>query len=177
MSSITPNPNPAAGTEQPAMLSPEEVVRQLRSLRQHIPMPTPTPAPASLRRRLAHVRPDFVQAAVNAVGSSEVAQQALGRSDEDLRLEIDAAARWTAVTDELRGLLQAIEVANALRRQRIGLAALQTYQFCVQLARDDSHARLRTHIAEMKRLKPFGRRRRKPVDPEVVAEPKVEVRL
>ena len=59
-----------------------------------------------------------------------------------------------------------------LRRQRTGLAALQTYQICRQLARDERHAaRLAPHLDEMKKLNRFGRRRgpKAPPDDAVLA--------
>lgn len=150
--------NAAAGPE--AALSPEELVLQLRAIRERIPLADPSPAPAALRRRLAHVDANFVLASINAAGASDVVQSALGRTDEELRQEMDAAARWTAVADELRTILKNVLTANTVRRQRIGLAALQTYKICEQLARDDTHAsQLSEHISEMKRLNRFGRRR------------------
>jgi hypothetical protein len=149
------------------MLSPEEVVQQLRALRARIPLPQPPAVPVSPRRRLAHVDPQFVTAAINAVGASDIVQAAIGRTDEDLRQENDAAIRWTAVTDELRSLLQEILLANTQRRQRVGLASLQAYSFCQQLARDATHAtRLAAPIGEMKRLNKFGRSRRKAPQPD-----------
>jgi cation transport regulator ChaB len=135
-------------------------------------LPDPAPAPAALRRRLSHVNADFVYAAINAAGASDVVQNALGRTDEDLRQETDAAVRWSAVADELRALLQSVVMANTVRRQRIGLAALQTYKICQQLAREDGQAaRLGTHIAEMKKLNRFGRRRTPVAPPPATAPP------
>ena len=94
-------------------------------------------------------------------------QTALGRTDEELRQENDATIRWTAVADELRSLLGQILEANIQRRQRVGLAALQTYKICQQLARDETHAtRLAAHIGEMKKLNKFGRSRRKAPQPD-----------
>jgi len=151
----------------PVMLSPEEVVVQLRGLRAQIPLPQPPAVPASPRRKLANVDPQFIAAAINAVGVSDVIQTAIGRTDEDLRLENDSAIRWTAVADELRSLLREILQANIQRRQRVGLAALQTYKICEQLARDETHAtRLAAHIGEMKKLNKFGRARRKAPQPD-----------
>ncbi|HUP58845.1 MAG TPA: hypothetical protein VNA69_00345 [Thermoanaerobaculia bacterium] len=144
------------------MFSPEELVRHLRALRERIPTLDPAPAPAALRRRLSHVDADFVQAAISAAGTSEVVEKALGRTDEDLRADVEVSGRWTAVADELRKLLQSVLATNTVRRQRIGLAALQTYKICQQLARDDNHAELTVHINEMKRLNKFGRVRRRP---------------
>ena len=165
----TPTPSPA-----PAMLSPEEVVQQLRALREQIPLPDALPAamPASRRRRLAHVDANFIVAAINATGASPTIQTALGRTDADLRQETDVSDRWTAVIDEVRSLLQSLTDANAVRRQRVGLAALQTYQICQQLARDDVHAsRLAAHIGEMKKLNKFGRSRRKAPQPAPQPQP------
>ena len=148
----------------PTMLSPEQTVQQMRALREQIPLPDALPAmPASRRRRLGHVDAQFVVAAINATGVSPAVQTALGRTDEDLRQENDVSVRWTAVIDEVRALLQSLLDANLLRRQRIGLAALQTYKICQQLARDDVQAaQLAAHIGEMKKLNKFGRRKKLP---------------
>lgn len=163
--------NPAAGSDpQPAVPTPEDIVRQLRALREQMPVMIETASPAALRRRLSHVNADFVQAAVNAAGASENVRNALGRTSEDLRQEIEVAARWTAVADELRALLQSTLATNTIRRQKIGLAALQTYKICQQLARDDVHARLGTHISEMRRLNKFGRVRNRRPAPQPAPE-------
>lgn len=156
------------GTEPaPASLTPDQIMARLIELRDGIALPDPAPAPAALRRRLAHVHPDFVNASINATGVSEAVQVALGRTDEDLRQEVDAIARLTACKEMARNVEQAIGAMITVGRQRLGLSALQTYQFCRQLARDDRHAaRLGAHIAEMKRLNRFGRRRSKPAPPE-----------
>ncbi len=165
--------NPAEETDPKAPLTPEEFVAELRALRARIPQPDPAAVPAAMRGRLAHVDPNFVQASINAAGTSEEVQAVLGRTDEDLRAEVDTTNRWSAVADEGRAFVKEILAANTVRRQRVGLAALQTYQVCRQLARDDRHAtRLGAHIAEMKRLNRFGRVRRKAEpEPQPVKQP------
>ncbi len=163
--------NPAEETD-PQVLTPEEYVLQLRNLRTRLPKPEPVTAPAALRGRLAHVDPNFVQATINAAGTTSEVQSVLGRTDEELRQETEVSNRWTAVADEAKQLVKEILDANIVRRQRIGLAALQTYQVCRQLARDQRHApRLATHLAAMKRLNTFGRARRKPAEPNPVQPP------
>jgi Arc/MetJ family transcription regulator len=137
-----------------------EVVQALRALRERIALPNGE-AVAMRKRRSAHVDAKFVQAAISAVGVSSGVQQVLGRTDEDLRQEVDASARWTTVADEMRELLESLLTANAVRRQRIGLVALQTYQICQQLARDENNSRLHAYVGEMKRLNKFGRPRRR----------------
>jgi hypothetical protein len=160
--------DPADETSPQAPLTPEEFVRELRALRARIPQPDPAAAPAALRSRLAHVSPNFVQASINAAGATPEIQTVIGRTDEELRAEVEAMNRWNTVADESRALVKELLTANMVRRQRIGLAALQTYQVCRQLARDDRNAtRLAAHIAEMKRMNRFGRTRRKPAEPVV----------
>lgn len=164
-----------ANDPQTTPLTPEEFIRELRALRARLPMPEAAVTPAALRRRLTHVDARFVEASVNALGTSDSVQTALGRSDEDVRKEIDVIMRWSAGIDEMRELTQHTQTANTIRRQRVGLTALQTYQICQQLARDDGHARLRPHIAEMKRLNKFGRSRRRSTPPDsTLPEPEVE---
>ena len=164
---------PQNGSPATATLSPEQVVQQLRALRAQIPLPDALPPmSAARRRRLAHVDSQFVVAAINATGASPTVQTALGRTEEDFRQESDVSNRWTAVIDEVRALLQSLLDANLLRRQRVGLAALQTYKICQQLARDESQAtRLAAHIGEMKKLNKFGRARRKAPQPDPQPNP------
>lgn len=167
----TQSATPATGTDPaPVILSPEEVVQQLRTLRTQMPLIDPAAVPVSKRRRLANVNPLFTAASINAAGAAEAVQSALGRSPEDLRQENDATVRWSAVEDELRTLLANVSEMNTLRRQRVGLTALQTYSICQQLARDNAHAsRLEPHIAEMRRLNRFGRGRKTKLQPPTPA--------
>lgn len=150
---------PAATGEVPAVLTPEELVQQLRTLRAQMP-PPPLPVKKIGATRLENVDPHFIQAAVNVVSASDAVSSAVGRTQEDLQQEIDTIARWTAAIDELRSLLREALTANAARRQRLGLAALQTYQISQQLTRDEKHDKLEAHVGEMKRTNRFGRARR-----------------
>jgi hypothetical protein len=155
-------------TDPPVKLTPEQAVAALRTLRDQLPLPDGSEIPVSSRRRLAHVNAEFAAAAVNAAGVHDAVQTAVGRTDDQMRQEMDAATRWTQFTDELRSLLATSKQADTVRRQRIGLAALQTYKICVQIARDDKNAaRLAPHIAEMKRLNRFGRSRKSQKQPQV----------
>ncbi len=164
---------PLETTDPPVILDPDQAVAVLRDLRSKLPLPDAASLPVNGRRRLGHVDPRFTNAAVNAMGVDPTVQSAVGRTDDEVRGEIDAATRWTAFTDELRALLATSVNADTVRRQRIGLASLQAYKICVQLAREDKNAaRLAPHIAEMKRLNKFGRRKpRKPADPTPAPAP------
>jgi hypothetical protein len=74
----------------------------------------------------------------------------IGRTAEELRQETEEEARWTAVEDELRTTLSGVAAANLVRRHRIGLRALQTYNTAQQLVRSKEHAYLLPFVAEMK---------------------------
>jgi hypothetical protein len=102
-----------------------------------------------------------VQAAINSLGASDGVQNVLGVTPSEVQRETEDAARWTAVEDELRAMLSGVAAANLIRRHRIGLVTLQTYNICCQLVRKKEHANLMPHVETMKRLNKFGRKRAK----------------
>jgi hypothetical protein len=110
-------------------------------------------------RCVAHVNPDFTMAAINSVGASPAVESVVGQTPEFLRQEADQSNRWTVVEDELRAMLKGVTTANLVRKHRLGLAALQAYAVSRQLVRKEEHADLLPHVAEMKRLNTFGKRR------------------
>jgi len=154
------------------MLEPEALIEQLKALARQIPefghLPLPT------RRSLSAAsgaNSAFVQAAIAAVGKSDVVQKAVGRTADELRVEADAADRWSAVEAEARSLLQGIAAANLTRRHRVGLAALQAYSISRQLVRQDAHSDLLPHVTDMKRLNRFGHRRARKTAPAPAPAP------
>ena len=164
MSTIeTPVPNPPAEA-----MTPDVMVAQLRAMREHVPEYTQLAIPdARAIRRVAHVNQELVQAAINSLGASDGVQSLLGVTASEVQHETEDAARWTAVEDELRAMLSGVAAANLIRRHRIGLVTLQTYNICSQLVRKKEHANLMPHVETMKRLNKFGRKRVKtPTQPE-----------
>jgi hypothetical protein len=157
--------NAAVEAETPPALSPEDVVAQLRNLRQHIGEMTPL---TQLQRKAliehATLPNSVVQASINALGASADLQQALGHGADDVRQMAEDANRWTAVEDELRGMLKGISGTNIIRRQRVGLLSVQAYVMSQQLARDPNNVSLLPHVQEIKRLRGLGRRK-KPATP------------
>lgn len=150
---------------------PEAIVEQLRAIREQIPEYGQLPLHRSRGLHSAtRAGAPFIQAAINTVGASEPIRQALGKTADDLRQEVDLAGRWSAVEDELRALLQGMTMANLTRRHRIALFGLQAYGIGQQLVRRPEHHHLLPHMAEMKRLNRFGRRR-KAAQQEPPAEP------
>jgi len=145
----------------PVPISPDALIAQLRMLRDQIPGYQHLPVlDAKSLRRVAHVDTDFMQASFNAIGASDLVQAPVQRTPEDLRQELDVAGRWTQVADELRTMLQGVEGANLDRRYRLGLVALQAYTISRALVRKKENSALLPHVAEMKRLNKFGRKRK-----------------
>lgn len=140
------------------VVSAKELFQLLRALRARLPEPQAVEA-GRTQNRIGHVDINFMHAAINTAGASEGVEQALGRSAEDLRGELVDIFDWNIVADELRAMLKAVNAANVARRMSNGLAGLQIYQISQQLARDPANASLQAHIAEMKRLNKFGRKR------------------
>lgn len=159
-------------TVEPSPVSPEELVEALRVLRQRIPEYVQLPLPdAKSVRSTASINASFRQAAINAVGASELVKRAVGLTAEELRQTVDDAERWSAVADELRAMLQGVAAAILKRKYRVGLATLQTYSITRQLVRHEDHADLLPHLNEMKRLNRFGRRRRNTPEQPAPAPP------
>jgi hypothetical protein len=146
------------------MLTPEEVVAQLRGIRERIPEFVQLPAsPETLRiRRAAKLNIEFAQEAFSTVGASEAIQGVIGNSPDELHQAQDEAGRWAAVESELHALLRGVSSANLIRRQRIAQAAVQAYNVSRELVKQQDYAHLLPHVERMKRLPKFGRRRAKP---------------
>jgi hypothetical protein len=148
------------------MLTPEQVVEQLRVLRQQIADVAPlTKAERDVARHQARVPNSVVQASINVIGASEGVSQAVGQSAGEVRQLVEETNRWTAVEDELRGMLKGITDANLSRRKRTTLLAAKAYLIGQQLARDPGEPSLRPHVQEIKRLRALARGRKPAAQP------------
>jgi hypothetical protein len=158
--------------EIPNRLQPEEIVQQLRAMRQHIPDFVLLPVADRLSlRRAASVDPHWVQTTINAIGASDALQAALGKTADDLRLDAEFTIRWGAVADELQATLDGVRSAVTVRRHRLGVTALQAYQISRQLVRQKEHADLLPHIAAMRERSKFARKRVKPEETTATPPP------
>lgn len=146
------------------MLTPEEVLEQLRALQQRIPefVQLPNDRQTQRLREVARVNPEFAREAFNAVGVSDLVQHFIGNTPEELHQAEDEMSRWTVVRNELRALLRGVNAAIVVRRQRIGLAALQAYTVSSQLVKRGEHPQLLPHVDRMRQLPRYGHRRTKP---------------
>ena len=152
----------AADIPQPApTLSPEVVVEQLRVMRGQIGEVSPlTPEQRKTLRNHTRTTNAILQASINVIGALDNIAQAVGQPADNVRQLFDEANRWTAVEDELRGMLNGVAGANLIRRQRVALVTAQAFTIGVQLARDPANAVLVPHVLEIKRLKSLNRRKK-----------------
>ncbi|HYC93147.1 MAG TPA: hypothetical protein VEO54_28335 [Thermoanaerobaculia bacterium] len=164
MSINTMSPKPAAvAVDGKEPFTPEQIVEQLRMLRQHIPDFGPLTVPdARSLRKTAHVDARFMQAAINTIGAERAVSDAIGRSADVVAAEREDVGRWSAVEDELRAMLQGVAAATLTRRHRLGLIALQTYGITRQLVRNPEYSALLPHVDGMRRMNKFRRRREQP---------------
>lgn len=157
----------AAATDTP-MLTPEQVVEQLRAMRQRIPEFVQLPKGEVRQiRRTANVNPDLTREAIDTIGASEMMQSVIGNTPGELHQAEDELARWSTVESELRSMHRGVSLANLVRRHRLGRVALQAYSVGRQLVRQEEHAQLLPHVENMSRIRKFARRRPKPAaEPE-----------
>jgi len=149
------------------MLSPEQVVEQVRAVRTQIAEVTPlTSKQKKTLRGRTRLSSEVVQESISVLGASDGTAQALGKPSEEVRQMVEESNRWMAAEAELRTTLDGVAGANLVRRQRIALLAGQAYNIATQLARDPAHAVLLPHVQEIKRLKSFKRRKKSQPAPQ-----------
>lgn len=159
------DPNPAPATETPltpVMLDPEALVEQIRFLRSQMEEVTPlTPAQKRILRGQSRKQSDAIVAgSINVLGALDNVALAIGQKPEEVRQLQTDWNRWNAVAGELRALLNGVDGANLVRRQRLALISAQAYSIGTQLARDPANSVLVPHIQEVKRLKSFSNRKK-----------------
>ena len=165
---LNPPQQNAADTPQPPVtnLDPEVVVEQLRAIRSQMAEVKPlTPAQKRVLRDQSRKESDAILAgSINVIGALDNVALAVGQKPEDVRQLQTDWNRWTAVIDELRGLLNGVEGANLVRRQQLALIAQQAFVIGTQLARNPDNSVLVPHIQELKRLKKASSRKKKPAE-------------
>jgi hypothetical protein len=161
------NPRAAADGPPSVMPEPEQVVEQLRALRQQVSDGTRlTAKQRAVYRNLVRVTSFAVQSSINIIGASDNVSQAVGQPADEVRQKVEVSNRWTAVEDELRTMLASVSDANLIRRYEIALIAEQAYGVGKQLARTPENDSLKSHLQEVKRLKNIGRRKKAPQSQE-----------
>ena len=153
-----------------AVLTPEQIVEQLRALKTQIADVTPlTPQQRENVRLKTRVPQPVVEASINVIGASEMISQAIGVPAAAVRQMLDDAARWSAVEGELRAVLNGVAGANLVRRQRIAIVTGQAYNLGKQLAAVPGQSELVPHVEEVKRLRKLSNRKKRTPEPPAPA--------
>src|ERR1700686_3175975 len=129
------NNTPGTSNPDPAKLSPEAVIGQLRTLRSQIEdiAPLSKQQRRLVKDRLRKQAHPIVEASINVLGVIDNVSQAIGQPLDDVRQLQDDTIRWEAVADEARAFVKGIEGANLNRRQTLALIATQAYAIGTQL--------------------------------------------
>src|SRR5258708_5948167 len=167
------NTTTVASNPDPAKLTAEAVIAQLRAIGSQIDglAPLSKEQRALLKKRLRRQPKTIVEASINVIGVLDNVSQAIGEPLDEVRQLQDDSLRWDAAVDEARAFLNGLEGAALIRRQRLGLLAMQAYTIGSQLARDPARAVLVPHVEEVKRLKGAARRRKTTQAPQTPATP------
>ena len=170
----------AADTPQSTpSLTPEAIVEQLRAIESQIPdaVPMTTPQRTMLRIQGRTAKNgEILQTTISMVGTTDVISNAVGHDADGVRQLCDDWNRWAVVEDQLRALFNGVSSANLVRRQQLAAIADTAYGVGQKLSRYPGHADLVPHVAEIKRLKNLGRRKKAPTPqspaPNVPVTPK-----
>jgi hypothetical protein len=156
------NTTPVTSNPDPAKLTAEAVIAQLRAIGSQIDdlAPLSKEQRALLKKRLRRQPKTIVEASINVIGVLDNVSEAIGQPLDEVRQLQDDSLRWDAAVDEARAFLNGLEGANLIRRQRLGLIAMQAYTIGSQLAKDPARAVLVPHVEEVKRLKGAARRKK-----------------
>ena len=163
---LNPTTTQAADTPQPTpSLTPEVIVEQLRAIGSQIPEATPmTPDQRQTLRSLGRTAKngEILQTTISIVGTTDVISSAVGHDADGVRQLCDDWNRWAVVEGQLRALLNGVSSANLVRRQQLAAIADTAYGVGQKLSRYPGHAAVVPHVAEIKRLKNSGRRKKAP---------------
>src|SRR5258707_5706229 len=165
------NTTPVPSNPDPSKLTAEAVIAQLRAIGSQIDdlAPLSKEQRALLKKRLRRQPKTIVEASINVIGVLDNVSQAIGEPLDKVRQLQDDSLRWDAAVDEARALLNGIEGAALIRRQRLALLAMQAYTIGTQLARNPVRAVLVPHVEEVKRLKGVARRKKTAQAPQTPA--------
>jgi hypothetical protein len=155
--------------QQTPSLTPEAIVEQLRAISSQVPEATPMTSDQRTAAR-NHGRTakngEILQTTISLVGTTDVITNAVGHDADGVRQLCDTWNRWAVVEDELRSLLNGVSSANLVRRQQLASIADTAYGVGLQLLRNPANAAIVPHVAEIKRLRNLGRRKKAPATPQ-----------
>lgn len=143
--------------------TPEEVVEQLRALREDIADEIRA-MNAQQRRDLRNrtkSSPELISTATSAVGMSDTIAAAVGKNVGQVQDLMMADKRWGLLEGELRGFLNEVSSARLARRHQLDLIATQTFAVTKQLIRSPENRHLIPIFEEMQAIRKNDRRKKR----------------
>jgi len=160
---------PPADAPQPAMITSEQAVAQLRALLAQVPdVAVLTPQERILLRSSVRISDSAIRASINVLAaSSDVAQVVAQPAEVSQQFEEDN--NWALFENEMRAALKRVADGNIVRQKRTRILATQAYLVAQQLAKSPANANLAEHVNEVKRLRNTGRRKKAAPAPQTPA--------
>jgi len=163
----------AATDGQPVLLTPDQIVEQLRVLRTQMPATNPlTDEERKLAARQARLggSPAAIQKSIDVIGTADELSAAVGTPAPEAQSLMVEMGDWSKVEGELKEFLKGVSDANLTRRTRLSLIASKAYGIAKLVARDN--AKVRTHVSEIRNLRKLARRKKaaKPETPQTTPQ-------
>jgi hypothetical protein len=145
------------------MLTPQEVLDQLRPLKERIPdfALLPSDELRRIRRAGYDVGHHLTRKAVDMAGDSEVVEQVLDRTADELAQLEDEAVLWREVEITLRILVRGVSTGNAIRRRRLARLVQRAVRVAATLAESPIHEMMATHVEIARKIRKSQRRKRR----------------
>ncbi len=144
-------------------LSAQELIDQIRAMRERIPYFTipETPSDGVRLVRGASVPAAFVELTAVALKNSPALVRGGGADPEQLRDMQTYATAYSPFADELEALALFVRHSVLAAKHNAGTEAFTTYELAKRLAKRPATADLRPHVADMRRALVAGRRKAK----------------
>ncbi len=161
--------SPPADAPQPAMITSEEAVAQLRALLALVPeVAVLTPQERKVLRSAVRIPDSAIRASINVLAASSDVAQVVAQPAE-VRQQFDEDGNWMLFENEMRAALERVADGNIVRQKRTRILATQAYLVAQQLAKTPGNANLAKHVNEVKRLRNSGRRKKAAPAPQTPA--------
>jgi hypothetical protein len=152
--------SPAADPSQPAMITSEQAVAQLRALLAQVPdVAELTPQERTFLRTTSRIPEPAIRASIQVLAASSDVAQVVAQP-ADVRQQVEEDSNWALFENEMRAALKRVADGNLVRQKRTRVIATQAYLVAQQLAKTPGNASLAEHVNEVKRLRKAGRHKK-----------------
>lgn len=143
--------------------TPEEVIEQLRALRDDIADEIHSMTAQQRRDLRNRTRSSYelILSSAGAIGMSDTIATAVGKSSAEVQELIMAEKRWRQLEGELLSFWNAVSSAGLARRLQLDQIATQTFAVTKSLIRNPQHENLVSIFEEMQAIRKNERRKKR----------------